>query len=440
MRLAAEALGVDLKLLAINHWNIAISTHSKNHPWADHLCENLDNVNPRKIVPDGYLDLLVASPECTFHSRARGGSVVNDQSRASAWHVLRWAEALYIENILIENVPEFQFWGPLDKEGLPIKRLKGKTYLAFISALESLGYAVEARVINAADYGDPTTRKRLFIMARRGKPVCWPEPTHAKNTAGTLMDGPAHPWRPAREIIDWSIPGQSIFAREKPLSENTMRRIAAGLRKYCDLPFIVRMNGTKDDSINSSAISIDSPVPTVVGSATHLYLAQPFLVQYHGDKAGSERTASLDNPLQTIDTSNRLGLVEPFIVTLNHGRDDNRAYSLDDPMRAITSADVWGLVSPFLVKYNGTGETCSVDEPLDTVTGKDRFGLAIVLQDGRSAVVDVHFRMLQPHELAAAMSFPKEYAFDGTREQKVKQIGNAVPVRTAQALCQALMV
>lgn len=398
---AVKKLGCGLDLLAVNHWDIAILTHSANHPYAEHRCESLDNVDPRKVIPGGYLDLLVASPECTHHSRARGGKPISDQSRASAWHVLRWAEALYIENILIENVPEFMSWGPLDKNGDRVQSLKGKTFLSFLEALRSLGYNVDYRVLNAADYGDPTTRKRLFILARREKTVVWPEPTHAKTGSKDMFGGSRQPWKAAREIIDWSLPGESIFSRKKPLAANTMRRIAKGLRKFC---------------------------------------ANPFLVEYHSATSeGGDRVQSVDSPLPTVDTSNRFALAEPFIFAMNHGKDDNRSYSLGDPMPTVTSVDAWGLAQPYLVKYNGTGTAMSVEEPLDTVTAKDRFGLVIPLSDGGEMIVDIKFRMLQPHELAAAMSFPPGYQFAGSRDQKVRQIGNAVPGEMSQALCLALI-
>lgn len=155
----------------------------------------------------------------------------SDQSRASDWHVLRWAEALYIENILIENVPEFLKWGPLDEEGRPVERLAGKTFLSFISALQSLDYEVSWRVINCADYGDPTIRKRLFIQARKKKTPTWPEPTHAPREEVDMFSS-RKPYSPAREIIDWTLEGESIYERDKPLSENTLRRIEAGIHKF----------------------------------------------------------------------------------------------------------------------------------------------------------------------------------------------------------------
>lgn len=430
---AAKKLGYELDLLAINHWQVAIATHSANYPWATHMCENLDNVDPRKVVPDGHLDLLVASPECTHHSRARGGRPISDQSRASAWHVLRWAEALYIENILIENVPEFMTWGPVDQEGKPVQRLKGKTYLAFIGALESLGYNVDARVVNAADYGDPTTRKRLFIMARRSQPVVWPEPSHAKRDQKDMYRS-VKPWTAAREIIDWTLESASIFSRKKALSPNTMRRIMKGLQKFSGLPFIVGQQS------GNAPRSVEDPIMTVTTTSRGIGLAEPFLVQYHGDSyEGGERVRSVDDPFPTVATNNQLALCEPFIVTLNHGQDDARSYDLGNPMPTVTSVDAWGLVEPFLVKYNGTGGPMSVDDPLDTVTGKDRFGLVIPMADGRQAIIDIKFRMLQPHELAAAMSFPHDYQFTGKRDEKVKQIGNAVPGKLAEALITSLI-
>lgn len=506
---AAEKLGLDVQLLAINHWSVAISTHSANHPAAEHLCENLDDVDPRKVVPSGYLDLLVASPECTFHCRARGGRPIQDQSRASAWHILRWAEALYIENILVENVPEFVDWGPLDRENLPMQNLKGKTFLAFIEALRSLGYSVDYRVINTADYGDPTTRKRLFVMARREKPVIWPVATFSKE-GGSDMLRETQKWRPAREIIDWGIQGESIFGRKKPLSKNTMKRIEAGLRKFSGLPFVIGqqscaaprstgdplptiagagaialvepfilpneginrgnaprsvddplptitasrggghlvepflvvLNGTKENQIGGSVKSIEEPTPTVTG-APHIGVVEPFLVEYHGASyEGGERVRSVDQPMPTVATSNQYGLCEPFILGHPRGKQhkEDNVHSVEKPLPTITatSSDMF-LVEPFLVKYNSTGGPESMDEPLDTVTAKDRFGLVVPLTDGRQAVLDIRFRMLQPAELAAAMSFPSDYQFSGNREQRVKQIGNAVPVRTAQALCEALL-
>jgi DNA (cytosine-5)-methyltransferase 1 len=582
LRQACEAAGVKLNLIAVNHWDIAISTHTHNHPDADHLCTNLDSVDPRKVVPSGKLGLLVASPECTHHSIARGGKPINDQSRASAWRIVEWASQIRIENILIENVKEFRTWGPLGTNGRPLKRRKGETYFAFLNALRALGYTVEDRVLNAADYGDPTSRERLFIRARLGrKSILWPEPTHgpaakAKPGNNGQLFETSHtrkPYRTAREIIDWTIPGESIFTRKRPLKPNTLNRIFKGLEKFSGIPFIVPNFGEREGqqprthSIDrplpavtghgagaliqpylvkffggQHSQSVDAPLPTITANYEHYGLAQPFivelrggqdarsldkplstittkgmhhgiaepyivvlrnhadaqsvddplrtlttggnfglaqpfilamehggnirsidkplntittakggahgivepfLVKFHGDHQGRQdgqnRNHSLDDPLPTLDCSNRFGLAEPFIIPTNHGKDE-RSHDINRPMPTITSVDAWGLIEPYLVKYNGTGGAMPVNEPLDTVTAKDRFGLVEPhITEGQLALLDIRFRMLQPHELAAAMSFPRNYVFTGNREQKVKQIGNAVPVNLAKALCASIL-
>ncbi|MFH1741193.1 MAG: DNA cytosine methyltransferase, partial [bacterium] len=262
--LAAEKLKRKIDLLAVNHWPIAIDTHSANHLFARHMCESLDKVNPREVVPEGKLDILVASPECTHHSVARGGRPINDQSRASAWHVLRWAEALMPRIILIENVREFRTWGPIGTNKRPLKSRKGETYHAFLNSLRSLGYRVEDKVLNAANYGDPTTRERLFIIALKGnRHVHWPEPTHTETGENTLF-GKTKKWRTARDIIEWDRESRSIFTRKRPLSPNTMRRIFAGLEKFSGLPFLAMLYGTND------ARSVDRPAPTVTGGGGHM--------------------------------------------------------------------------------------------------------------------------------------------------------------------------
>lgn len=452
-------------LLAVNHWDTAINTHSLNHPGVRHLCESLDVITPQRVVPGGHLHLLAASPECTHHSLAAGGRPKNDQSRATAWHVCRWAADLTIDNILIENVREFQNWGPLGKIGKPLKRRKGETFKAFVAALRSMGFNVEWRVVNAADFGDPTSRQRLIILARRGKAVRWPEASHGTGRT---------PHRTAREIIDWELKGKSIFRRDRPLSPNTLRRIAAGLQKFGGAhaePFLVMLYGTND------ARSVDRPTPTVTSSGQHIGLAEPFLVKFHGDHSGrndgAQRVHQTNKPLPTLDTSNRFGICEPFITHITHHGPRNQ-HSVDAPVPTITTANrgemalvqpillgqqsghfgspvsapcptiatsgAIALVEPFIVKYYGSGENAiSCGVPLATVTTKDRFML-VEPKTGRAvAELDILFRMLQPHELAAAMSFPLNYKFTGNRGDQVKQIGNAVPVQLARAHARALL-
>jgi DNA (cytosine-5)-methyltransferase 1 len=539
---ACHSMGRNVDLLAINHWQTAIDTHAVNHPGARHICATLESIRPESVINNGHLNILVASPECTHHSVARGGRPVNDQLRASAWLILRWLESLRVDNLLIENVQEFQNWGPIGSNGRPLKSRRGETFQAFIAALRSFGYSVEYNVLNAADYGDPTTRRRLFILARRaGKKIKWPEPTHGDPDLFTDRK----PYRTAREIIDWNIKGNPISERKRPLSPNTMRRILAGIKKFsgesfivhmrgsseaqidgsarsvnepiptvtasggghfnlCE-PFLVHLRGTKDCHINHSARSIDKPVRTLSANGQHVALCEPFvihtnheggdrshsinnplptitaahrgemalvepfiipidhkgsreggassidnplstittkarhclcepfLVQYHGGKDAEKRTYPIDKPIPTLDTSNRFAICEPFLFHFR-GQDDGRP--LDEPVPALTTKDHLGLCEPFIVKYFGNGVGChSINEPLDTITTKDRFGLVEV--SGKYQI-DIRFRMLQPHELAAAMSFDN-YKFTGNRGDQVKQIGNAVPVKVARALCESLL-
>jgi DNA (cytosine-5)-methyltransferase 1 len=280
--------------------------------------------------------------------------------------------------------------------------MKGRIYRSFLSALRALGYQVSTRELVAADYGDPTTRKRLFIMARKGKKVTWPEPTHSKH--GGDLFGTCPKWRAAREIINWNVPGTSIYGRSKPLVKNTLKRIAHGLVKFGGaglLPFIVQMD------MGGRLHDIDSPLPTITSADTWT-LVEPFVVEYYGT-GGAE--------------------------------------SVDDPLNTVTGRDRFGLVQPFLTEYHG-GErgderVCSVDEPLPTLDTANRFGLVepVIIQsaDGKYYQLDIRYRMLMPSELAAAMSFPSDYVFAGNRETVVKQIGNAVPVSLASHLCQALL-
>lgn len=462
---AVERHGARLELLAVNHWTTAVETHAANHPWAEHRCASLDALDARKEV-SGKLDLLVASPECTHHSSARGGKPMSDQSRASAWHVTAWAEQLRPRTILVENVREFQSWGPLDARGRPIKARAGETYDAWIQSLRSMGYRVEARVLNAADYGDATTRRRLFVvatLARRG-PVF---PTASHDRDGHEMPSlPLARWRSAREIIDWSFPSRSIFDRERPLAPATLRRIEEGLRRFGGAaaePFLVVLRR------NMAGRSLDDPLPTLTAGAEHVALCQPFtLSQQSGGIARpvsqpiqalatkgavslvepfalqlthGGRLHDVGSPLPTVTTAHRgeFGVVEPFLVPHYSERQGQRprVHGLADPVPTIPATNQHALVEPFLVRYNGTGGAESTNAPVPTLTAKDRFAL-VETKDGPMAV-DIRFRMLQPHELAAAMSFPKGYKFSGNRGDTVRQIGNAVPVRTAAALCETIL-
>ena len=525
--MAANSIHADLHLLAINHWQVAIDTHSLNHPGAQNLCTGVDVVDPLKLVPGGRLDILCASPECTHHSVARGGMPCNDQSRASAWHILRWAQVLYIDNLIIENVPEFQSWGPLGANGRPMKSKRGELFRQFVSNLEALGYRAEYRVLNCADYGAPTTRRRFFLIARRGnKKIACPEPTHVRpatrNASGTLWKESRPHWKTAREIIDWKLPSKDIFSRKKPLADNTLRRIQAGMKEFNGIhlnlkkcfeeglrPYLVVLRGTgktqsvddplhtvtaggnhyglvqpfllphrtKDPNVsveipfhtvtatsNDFALcepfmmqidqqggggglrAVDAPVPTLVTKA-NTCVVEPFLSHFRGNHAGKRdseaRNGTVNSPLPTQDTSNRFSLVqlEPSLITVTHTGGE-RHRSVDRPMPTVTRSMGEGVTEPYLVEYYGMGQAGSVDDPLSTVTCKDRNGLVIpqLIAEGHEVYrLEIRFRMLQPRELARAQGFPDSYKFTGNREAVVKQIGNAVPPPIAAALCAAVM-
>lgn len=479
---ACHQLGLRADVLAVDHWPVAIETHAQNHPAVRHFCEDLESVNPRKVVPGGKLDLLMAGPECTHHSMARGGKPINDQSRASAWCVLRWATVLQIDTVLIENVREFQGWGPIGSNGRPLKSRKGETFHAYLDAFRSLGYKVDFRTFNAADFGDPTTRQRLFIQCRRGrKPIVWPEPSHSRCGDGSLF-GRMRTWRTAREIIDWSIPSKSVFGRKRPLSPNTLARIAAGLHKFGGTaaePFLVLLNGGGRQGAGG-AKSVDDPVPVITAGGKHIGLCEPFIVpQFSGQGPKSidqplgtitttsrgvglvepfilppegvyrgNAARSLDDPLQTVTSRGGGQLVEPFIIPTTHSGGANRTHDLDKPFPTVTGAHrgEFGLVEPFILPQTTEMRCRSLDEPLPTIVGRDHTALVepfLTKYNGTAfasgLVYDIRFRMLQPRELARAHSFPDTYQFAGRREDVVKQIGNSWPNMLGRALCLALL-
>lgn len=414
---ACRDLGLAVELLAINHWGRAIETHKKNHPWARHLCASLETLDPRKVVPGGHLDLLVASPECTHHSTARGGRPINDQSRASAFRVLEWCDKLHVSNVLVENVPEFLNWAPIGSNGRPLKSKRGEIFRQWIGMLKGMNYRVDWRILNAADYGGATTRKRLFIVARKGtRAINWPEPTHAKDP-GTDLFGTRKPWRTAREIIDWSIRGKSIFRRKEPLAKTTLERILAGLIKFggpeawplieylkkyiariypplilewkpeilaCQVgiiqppeeapsilpaPFITVLQK------HTVSGSIESPFPTFTAQGNKLFLCEPFLL----GQQSQYRARSVKDPVPTISTKGAISLITPFLVPFFGERSGQhpRFHSVEEPLPAVTSHGAGGVVEPFIITPGGAdlGVGRPVNLPLPTVLTSDRFGL-----------------------------------------------------------------
>ena len=312
---AIEELGGIMDLLAVNHWNTAIATHQANHPTARHLVEDVSLVDPEAVVEGGRLDILLASPECKHYSRARGGKPIHDQGRMNPWAVHNWLTKIDVRCVLIENVPEFVEWGPLLPDGRPDKAHKGDHFQAWFLTFISLGYQAEWRCLNAADYGDATTRIRFFLQARKdGLPIVWPEPSHAKGHTG-MFPGRL-PWRGAREIIDWSHPGRSLLDdpkyQKKPLSEKTRQRIARGLERFGGplAPLYIRLLDLPGEN------EIDIPAGK----------EEPFLLNRHGEN-GSNRTHSVEEPVPTATTRGAGYLVETDTTPFNDTQEQHDSES-----------------------------------------------------------------------------------------------------------------
>jgi len=435
---ALDALGMRLDLACVNHWPTAIDTHQRNHPAARHYCQDVATVRPSAVVPEGRLDLLLASPTCTYHSRARGGRPTSDQQRMDPWHIITWLTELRVRRMIIENVPEMVQWGPVDaRTGKPTKSRKGEYFRQWVETIRALGFAVEWRILNAADYGDATTRHRFFLIARSdGKPLRWPEPTHTKHPTPRLFGPPLQRWRPACEIIDWSIQGKSIFGRRKPLKPKTLARIYSGAAKFrWPEPYLVVLRR------HMAAQGIDAPLPTITAGGNHIGLVQPFMLGQQSCAA----PRSTNEPVPTIATEGAISSIAPY-----YGSSETCG-SVGEPLPTITTRDRFGLVVPvtganrgelaFITAAFGEREgqaprVHSVDDPAPTICATGRINLV----EGRD--YDILFRMLQPHELAAAMGFDAgsvPYEFTGNKGEVVKQIGNSVPVHTATALVAAMM-
>ena len=353
---AIKELGHTMTLVCVNHWPVAIETHKKNHPTAHHYIEDVSVADPDKIVSGGYLDLLMASPECRWYSRARGGKPVHDQGRMNPWAILRWITSLNVRCLLVENVPEYVDWGPLLPDGRPDPQHKGEYFQSWFFAIQKAGYKAEWRYLNAADHGDATTRIRFFLIARSdGRPIRWPEPSHSVNGDGNML-GHRQKWRAAREIIDWQDAGRSLFDdpkyKKKPLSDKTISRIAKGLEKF----------GGPLAPLYVSLLGMDRP--NAKGSA-----AEPFIVNRHGEN-GYDRVHSVDEPVPTATARGAGYLVEPFIspyygVDENHGA---RAHDVDEPLRTQGTQNRFGLVQPFILGKQSSPSIRSTEQPIPTVT------------------------------------------------------------------------
>lgn len=452
--------GVDI---AINHDEQAIRMHKTNHPGTLHLTEDIFKVDLQKYVGDRHVALMWASPDCTSHSKAKGGQPRSQGLRILPWAVYKHAKTILPDVIIMENVEEIQQWGPLDDNGHPIPERKGEEYQRFVSKMQSLGYAFDSQELVAADYGAPTTRKRWYAIFRRdGKPIVWPEPTHSKTGA----DGKKK-WVPVSSVLDFTDIGKSIFGRKKPLADNTMRRIARGIEKFVfdnPEPFIVQVNHGGD---NFRGQNIHKPISTITG--IHGFgIVTPYIIQYHSETTKSGvRGQTVSEPVQTIDTSNRYGLVSAFLTKFYKS---GTGQSMNEPLHTITTSpghfgqvsiyavdwkqlQVAGVdeetaqkatwVSQFIMEYYGSGTGQQMTEPLHTVVTKDRFALITILGN-QYVILDIFLRMLTPEELKRAQGFPVDYIIDRDnlwmpypKSEQVKRIGNSVVPIMAETLVKA---
>lgn len=518
--------------IAINHNPAAISMHEANHPGCLHLETNVWDVDPVEVLRGKTIAWFHASPDCTHHSQAAGGQPRKKEIRDLSWVVLKWGGKGKPLVISLENVKQIRQWGPLiakrckhtgralttdmvpcpetgkmvhrvadpgevvprHKQYLvPDPKRKGQTWKKFIKALESLGYVVEYKLIKACDYGTPTIRERLYLVARRdGQPIKWEKPSHAKHP-----DKHQKPYRTAAECIDWSITSQSIFERKRPLAEASKRRIAKGIMREVvgrEEPFIVPIANWSSETI----LPIDQPLNTITAwprGGSHS-LITPVLTPFYGGEVKGNRAHAVDEPLRTQTTENRFGLATAFLAQANGGYNTIHSKAMDEPVTTVTNkGSQQQLITAFLARqfgtsigqavdkpaptimpqgggktplvelklskedeagalrcaaflmryYNTGGQWGSLDDPMHTLTTKDRLALVTVWIKGDPyVIVDICMRMLQPHELYAAQGFPPNYIIthghDGRKFTKTEQVfmcGNSVCPQPMAAIARA---
>lgn len=428
--------------IAINHDPEAIAMHAANHPMTRHYVEDVWRVDPEEVTGGRPVGLLWLSPDCKHFSKAKGGKPVSKKVRGLAWLAVYWAKKKRPRLICLENVEEFQDWGPVLPDGRPCPLRRGLTFRRFVRELEKLGYKVEHRQLRACDYGAPTTRKRLFLIARcDGKPIVWPKPTHGQGLK---------PYRTAAEIIDWTIPVPSIFDRDKPLADATLRRIARGVDKYvlkAAEPFIVTLRGTEPSHVNASARSTKEPLRTISAAGTHHALVVPTLItRGWGERKGQKpRVPGLEKPLGTIPAQGeKHALVCAFLAKHNAGPHGGATgQDLRKTLGTITTKDHHSLVYAFLLKYYGTDQDPRLKEPLHTITTKDRFAL-VTVRGEQYELADIGMRMLTKRELARGQGFPEHYVLDPwvgagrlSSTAQGRMIGNSVCPDLAAAIVRA---
>ena len=456
-------------IACVNHDANAIASHASNHPGALHFTEDIRTLELSPLIshiqkcraenPDALI-VLWASLECTNFSRAKGGQPRDADSRTLAEHLFRYIEAIDPDYIQIENVEEFMSWGDVDENGKPISRDKGKSYLRWVRNVKRYGYEFEHRILNAANYGAYTSRKRFFgIFAKRGLPIVFPEITHCKGGSKNSLFHDLKPWKPVREVLDFSNEGESIFTRKKPLSEKTLERIYAGLIKFVaggKEAFILKYNSINQKTGKYCPPSVDEPCPTVatqnrLGLVKACFLSK----QFSGDPYS--KNTSVDDPAGAITT-----IDHHAFISVHYGNGYNRG--IDDSAPTLTSKDKLALVSlRFIDNQYGNGKPTSIESVSGCITTNpkqhlvtcERFlmnrDMTIRVDESDSSmmikikefmalygIIDIKMRMLTTEELKLIMGFPEDYVLIGTQAEQKKFIGNAVEVTIARKLCEAL--
>lgn len=369
-------------IACVNHDANAIASHAANHPEAMHFTEDIrtlelspliSHIERCRIENPQALIVLWASLECTNFSKAKGGQPRDADSRTLAEHLFRYIEAIDPDYIQIENVEEFMSWGPLDKNGKPESKDKGRDYLKWVRKVQSYGYDYERRILNAADYGALTTRRRFFgIFARYGLPIVFPEPTHCKKSIPGLFS-PLRQWRAVREVLDFSDEGKSIFGRKKPLAEKTLARLYAGLIKFVaggKDAFLVKYN-SMSRSGKYIPPSLDEPCPTVAAQGRLAIASVAFLSkQFSGSPEG--KNISIDGPAGAITCRDHHAF-----ISVHYGNGFNT--SIDTPASTLTTKDRLSLVQPrFLDMQYGNGTPCSIDSIAPAITTNPKHHLVTV--------------------------------------------------------------
>lgn len=439
--------------IAINHDPDAIRMHRTNHPYTEHLQASVWDVDPVAECRGRPVGLAWFSPDCKHFSKAKGAALVDRKIRGLAWITLRWAAKVRPRVIILENVEEFQTWGPVRK-GKPVKKLAGTTFRRFISQLEALGYTVEFQELVAADFGAPTSRKRFYLIARcDGKPIVWPKPTHSKTGADGLPK-----WRSAAEIIDWSLPCPSVFDTKadimgkyglkavRPLAKNTMRRIIRGVDKFTvrsGKPFIVQQK------FQNAAQNIEKPLTTVTAVGAH-ELCKPLLAPVTVTNTSNSVGATVGEPMNTVRTGGGGGqmLVTPFLSECNHSGGGHIA-PMGDAYKTITARHTGGIVAPSLIQYH-TEQTESVrasglGAPINTVDASNRYGLTCAnlveyYTGGRPLDIQDPMHTVTSHDREAVVAAHIAKYYGGVVGEKV---GEPLPTVTAidhNAVCAAHVV